>query len=324
MAAGKEFLAKTEIKALAVRSNIYGALLVLHCWGVIAAALCLFAIWPSILTVLVAVILIGSRQLGLAILMHDAAHNALFRTRWLNDWVGQWLCARPIAADLQSYRRYHLTHHRFTQTERDPDLRLSRPFPTNRASLLRKFLRDLTGQTGLKDRAQQVRLGFQLAFDEDAVEEANMAQTFKSADLRPPLLANMVIFSVLWLAGAWWWWLVFWLLPLLTWFQFVVRLRNIAEHGAVEFSDNALRNVRTTRVTPLSRLLVAPYWVNFHLEHHLVMHVPCWNLPKLHRLMIDKGYAAKMEIAPSYWHVLGKVGWFNTGSTRPPAPTPEV
>ena len=45
--------------------------------------------------------------------------------------------------------------------------------------------------------------------------------------------------------------------------------------------DNAdpLRNTRTTRATPLARLLVAPYFVNYHLEHHLFLFVPCWRLP---------------------------------------------
>lgn len=51
-------------------------------------------------------------------------------------------------------------------------------------------------------------------------------------------------------------------------------------------------------------LFVAPYWVNYHLEHHLEMHVPCWNLPRLHRLLVQEGHEAEMVIEPSYWHVL--------------------
>jgi len=303
---------------LARRSDLMGAGLVLHCWGVIAAALALFQWWPSIVTGLIAIVLIGSRQLGLAILMHDAAHNALFASRRLHEWVGQWLCARPTLADLVAYRRYHLTHHRHTQTERDPDLVLSAPFPTTRDSLIRKFRRDITGQTGIRQRLSQIRRALQLAWDRDAIAGAKMAQTFQAADLRPALAANAVIFLSMWVVGAWWWWIVFWAVPLLTWFQVVVRLRNIAEHGAVERSDNPLRNVRTTRAGPLMGLLVAPYWVNYHLEHHLVMHVPCWTLPRLHRLMLAKGHGASMELAPSYWHVLGRVGWFE----RVPAAAP--
>ncbi len=108
----------------------------------------------------------------------------------------------------------------------------------------------------------------------------------------------------MWAFGAWWWWFAFWALPLLTWYQLVLRVRNIAEHGVVEFSENPLRNVRTTKAGPLMRLLLAPYWVNFHLEHHLVMHVPCRNLSKLHRLMLEKGHGPDMEIAQNYWDVL--------------------
>jgi len=317
MAAGKAYLSPEEIRPLARRSDLLGAGLVAHCWGVIALAIGLFAWWPSVLTWLLAVMLIGSRQLGMAILMHEAAHNALFATRRWNEWIGQWLCARPIMADLLSYRRYHLTHHKYTQTERDPDLALSKPFPTTRDSLIRKFSRDLVGRTGFKLRSRQVIRAFQLAFDRDAIEGAEMAQTFQSTDLRPALLVNLVLFSLLWAIGDWWWWFALWLAPLLTWFQFVVRLRNIAEHGAVEFSDNPLRNVRTTMAGPIMGLFVAPYWVNYHLEHHLVMHVPCWNLPKMHALMITKGHGGEMDIAPSYWHVLGRVGW----RVRSPAST---
>ncbi|MEM7505689.1 MAG: fatty acid desaturase family protein [Pseudomonadota bacterium] len=311
MAAGKDFLTAEEIRPLARRSDLMGALLLVHCWGVMAGALALFAAWPSVVTFLLAVVLIGSRQLGLAILMHEAAHNALFASRRLNNLAGQYLCARPILAELTSYRTYHLTHHRFTQTEKDPDLRLSRPFPTTRASLKRKFWRDLTGQTGVKTLAAQIRLSFQLAFDAEAMEAGreDMAQAFKSASLRPAFAAQLVIFALLWAVGAWWWYFAFWLLPLLTWFQLVLRIRNIAEHGATEASDDPLQNVRTTKAGPLLGLILAPYWVNYHLEHHLVMHVPCWQLPRLHALMLAKGHGPRMRVARSYWQVLGEVGW---------------
>ena len=64
--------------------------------------------------------LIGSRQLGLAILMHDGAHGCLSRSQARNTALSQWLCAWPILADTVSYRRYHyrryhLAHHAHTQ-----------------------------------------------------------------------------------------------------------------------------------------------------------------------------------------------------------------
>src|SRR6185295_19540860 len=99
------------------------------------------------------------RQLGLAILMHDAAHGLLFANRRLNEWVGAWLCAAPVFTSLALYRPYHLAHHRHTQQPEDPDLGLSAPFPITRASLWRKILRDLTGRTALERRRAQFRGG---------------------------------------------------------------------------------------------------------------------------------------------------------------------
>lgn len=304
------FFTREEVRALARRSDLVGAWLVLHAWGTIALALLLFRFWPNPVTFLFAVLVIGSRQLGLAILMHDAAHRALFRSGWMNEFAGRWLCGAPILADMDAYRHYHLVHHRLTQTEGDPDLVLSRPFPTTRASLVRKFLRDLTGQTGIKQLVRQIALAFRLAGDPDAIGEANrQAQSFKSTGLTRPALANLALFAVFALVGQGWWWLALWLLPLLTWFQLVLRLRNLGEHAATEFSDDPLRNVRTTRAGPLARLFIAPYWVNFHLEHHLVMHVPCWRLARMHRMMLDKGWGQEMRLARSYWQVLKEVGW---------------
>ncbi len=311
MTPGKAYLSSDEIRPLAERSDAMGLWLILHCWGTIALAVGLFALWSNPLTFLAAVMVIGSRQLGLAILMHDAAHNALFRTRALNEFVGEWLCGRPILAELHSYRHYHLTHHRFTQTDKDPDLVLSSKFPTTRASLRRKFLRDLTGRTGIKQLAGQIMMSVRLAGDDDAVKAAasDFAQAFKARDLWKSLPVFLGIIVAMGLAGDWWWGLAFWLLPFLTWFQLVLRIRNIAEHGATEQSENPLQNVRTTVAGPLARLLVAPYWVNYHLEHHMVMHVPCWRLPDMHRLLMAKGLGDRMRVASSYRAAMDEAGW---------------
>ena len=52
------------------------------------------------------------------------------------------------------------------------------------------------------------------------------------------------------------------------------------------------------------RALLAPYWVNYHVDHHLMMYVPCYNLRRLHRLLLAKGFGPKMEIQPDYMTIL--------------------
>ena len=100
------------------RSTWRGPLLVAHAWGVIALAVAFGIIWPLLIPLCIMVI--GTRQLGLAILMHEAAHGALAKNLKLNDWLGHWLCAVPIGADLGDYRPYHLSHHKYARTPKTP------------------------------------------------------------------------------------------------------------------------------------------------------------------------------------------------------------
>ncbi|MDP3080004.1 MAG: fatty acid desaturase family protein [Brevundimonas sp.] len=283
------------------RSPWIGPLLVLHCWAVIGAALAVGVIWPLLIPLSIAVI--GTRQLGLAILMHEAAHGGLSPNRRLNDVLGHWLCAVPVGASLAAYRPYHLAHHKYAQQAEDPDLVLSAPFPVTRGSLRRKIIRDLTGQTFFKQRVRYAFQAFRTRRDEDMAEGAVVTGRSVAAFL----LVNAALFAGLTLAGVWWAYFVLWLLPLTTWFPMVTRLRNIAEHACVEGSaTDPFRAARTTRAAWWERAFIAPYWVNFHAEHHLFMHVPCWKLPALHRAIRGRPQGARMEVADGYLSVLAE------------------
>ena len=299
MNAAKDLLSLEEKRRLGAKSNVVGLLLVLHAWGLILGSMALFAWWPNPFTFLLGAMVIGGRQLGLAILMHDAAHGLLFADRRLNDWVGSWLCAFPVFTSLSLYRPYHLQHHRFTQQAGDPDLGLSAPFPISRTSLRRKIVRDLTGQTAYLRRGDQIRRALGPADAPLSVRLGRLWQREKGA-----LLVNAAMLVACSSAGYWWLYPALWLLPLATWYQFISRIRNIAEHAVVPDNDDPLRNTRTTYANALMRLLVAPYWVNYHLEHHLFMFVPCWRLPEAHRLLLAAGRRNSMEIKPGYLAVL--------------------
>ena len=288
-----------EWAKVSARSSWRGIWMVAHAWGTILLAGALFVAFPNPLTYILAVMLIGARQLGLAILMHEAAHGGLHPNLKINDWLGEWLCAAPTGASLKSYRPYHLTHHKYAQQAEDPDLILSAPFPTTRASLNRKIIRDLTGQTFFKQRFGPL-LG-KLKGDQPK------GATFSGeiARQKPFLLWNLGLLVALSAAGLWWAWLALWIVPLATWFPLVTRLRNIAEHALVAKDEpDPFRHARTTKANWIERLLIAPYHVNFHAEHHMFMHTPCWNLPLAHRLLEQKGLTGGMLTAPGYLSVL--------------------
>lgn len=290
------------------RSAWAGPMLVVHCWGVIALMIAMGVVWP--LTIPLGVAVIGTRQLGLAILMHEAAHGGLSRNGRLNDFLGHWLCAVPIGASLKAYRPYHLSHHRFAQQPEDPDLMLSAPFPVSPASLRRKMIRDLTGQTFFKQRVllplsllRSSKGGVSPEAAHDGVHDYDSVVTGRS--IVTFLMVNAGLLAGLTLMGVWWSYFVLWLLPMATTFPLVTRLRNIAEHACVEGSaTDPFRAARTTRASWWERVFIAPYWVNFHAEHHLFMHVPCWKLPALHRAVHQRPQGVGMEVADGYVSVL--------------------
>lgn len=285
------------------RSIWSGPLLVAHCWGVIALAVAVGVVWPILIPLCIAVI--GTRQLGLAILMHEAAHGGLSPNQRLNDALGHWLCAVPIGASLTAYRPYHLAHHKYAQQPEDPDLVLSAPFPVTRASLRRKIFRDLTGQTFFKQRLLLPLAAARGQSARAATDDHAYEAIVTGRSIAPFLIVNAALLAAAVVAGVWWAYFALWLLPLATWFPMVTRLRNIAEHACVEGSaTDPFRAARTTRASGWERALIAPYWVNFHAEHHLFMHVPCWKLPALHRAVRAQPEGGTMEVADGYLQVL--------------------
>lgn len=291
-----QFFSPAEWLLLSSRSKWVGLALLLHCWLVIAAAIAVGVVWP--ITIPLMVMVIGTRQLGLFILMHDAAHGLLHPNRRTNDLAATWFGG----SELHVYRPYHLQHHRFVQQSADPDLVLSAPFPISRSSLRRKVVRDLTGQTFVRQRFGALAAKLK-ARQPDESAWALITQEAKAQ--RVFLITNAMGFAVFAAAGLWWAWLLMWLLPMATWLPLVSRLRNIAEHALiVENSTDPLRHARTTHASWLERALIAPYWVNYHCEHHMFTHIPCWHLAKAHRLLASKGVTQRMEVQPSYRAVL--------------------
>jgi fatty acid desaturase len=288
-----DLLTLRELQDLRRISGLRSALLVLHAWGTIAAAMALYAAWPSPVTLVVAVALVGARQLGLSVLVHEAAHWRLFPRPRANDRVARWLCAYPVWGELSLYRRRHHLHHRHTQQPGDPDLALTAHLPVPRTTLWWDVLRDLGGLTACA----------RVAGWPGWTEHPSAAWR----RVRGPLASNVVVLGTLVALGHGQLYLVLWLLPLATWCQLVTRLRNVAEHGHSADSADPLRNTRTVEAGPFARALLAPYWVGYHLEHHLLVFVPCWKLRRAHALLLAKGYGGRMEVARGYAEVVRRV-----------------
>lgn len=310
----QDFLSLAEIRQLQQRSWLRGIGTLLNAWLPIGLCFAIVAQWPSVFTLLPALVIIGGRQLALAILMHESAHRTLFPNRRLNDWVGQWLAAAFIWQDAPKYRQHHLRHHRHTGTAADPDLRLSTGFPISSTSLRRKFLRDISGLTGLKTWFGSILMligyyHYSVAGDAKPQDFSGKPQrTIIAQGLRgiaPALITNGGLLAVLWLCGAAWLYLL-WLAAYLTPYPLFLRIRSIAEHALTNDPEDALNNARTTHAAWWTRWLWAPMHVNYHLEHHMLMSVPWFQLPKMHTLLRQHGVfdTHTAAIAPNYRTVM--------------------
>lgn len=316
--------------ALHERSDAQGAAAVLVAYASTAAIFAAMVTWPTVPVILVGTVLLGGRQMAFGVLMHEAAHGTLFATRALNAFVGQWLCAYPIGADMYGYRAIHTRHHRLTGTLQDPDLAIIAPYPMSRGELVRAFARDLSGVTGLMRTAGSVLtdLGFiqpSTAGEVLPVEQAGRSSwdVIRAAchSMGGPALVQGAWLAGLWAAGQPWLFLCWWVARL-TLFLAITRVRAIEDHACTPSVEHPLLHSRTVYSSLLERWIVAPYNVSFHLEHHLLPQVPFYNLPRFHRMLVDRGILDDVARATGCLEVLALVGR-PTGAlapVRPPGP----
>ena len=306
-----DVLSRDEIRALTRTSNAGGAVAVAWTWLVIVACFAALARWPHPITFAAAVVVLGGRQLALAVLMHEAAHGTLFRTRWWNDVFTDAVCARPVLGDVARYRKHHIGHHAFTGTPRDPDLGLAPTEPMTRASLARKILRDLSGVSGARRIVGLALMDLELlAYDVGGGVPARLPRRSPLAHARafaknagPALVANAALFSALSAAHAAWTYAA-WAVAYVTTYGLFLRVRSLAEHACTERTADPFRNTRTTRASFAARMTVAPLHVNHHLEHHLLPTVPWFRLPAMGRLLAARGAVPASSVLPDYLAVL--------------------
>jgi len=275
--------------------------------GVIAAAVAFgVEVWPSPWVAL-SVLIIGVQQHAMFILAHESAHYRLFRSRMANDAIGRAI-GMVSGISMCTYRVIHRLHHNNLYTEEDPDTAIHGGYPRGVAYLWKKLAQDLAGVNAWKTfayffgapaiNAETNRVARPLDDTSPALRAS--ARRDRWAVLAFQLAAPVVAFAL----GGWQalaQYLVLWVLPLLTVLQPILRLRAIAEHGAVTDLSSPLTAARCNRTSGslpnlLGRALLFPHHVNYHLEHHLYPAVPHYHLPALHRLLQSKGALAGAEV----------------------------
>lgn len=308
----RTLLTKEELHRLLKKSDLRGLYEVIHTWFWITIAFVIVWYFNNPLAIIIAMLILGGKQLACAIIMHDTSHKSLFKSSAYNDFFGQWFGAYPIMLDMKRYRPYHLEHHIYTGTDNDPDLSLTKGYPTTIWSMLRKMVRDLMGVTGIKGQLAVLGMHIGIIKFELGGKITKLKTTDKSwsdfildsiKNLAGPIAAQLILFGTLSFVFSPWYYLL-WLGSLLTTYNWSLRVRSIAEHSCVPDRNDPHLNTRTIYANWLERMLFAPHYVNYHAEHHLLMAAPPYAYPALHKMLKSKGYYEKGLIELGYWNIL--------------------
>ena len=294
----KKLLTEQEFAQVTRKNNFLAARMVATDWLLIGGAFSIAGAYPNPLTIILAIVIIGSRQLGLGVIVHEAGHRTLFSSARLNDFAANWLAGYWVFSEKTTYMRGHLDHHKHAGTEKDPDLVNYRAYPINRHALRRKITRDLTGQIGWRRLRSIGRLIRKLALHKRDVRQYVLRS----------LGVNLLLFGILALSGHAWLYAI-WVIAFMTTHMLVVRIRQIAEHAAVPdlYDPDPRKNTRTLYVNRLENLLIAPHGVNYHLEHHLLASAPIYQLPTFHDILLKKGFYDDVKFQRGYLDLLRTV-----------------
>ena len=283
------FLDAETVRALSKIKAWRGLLQIALEWlGIAAAIISCQAYWNPLLYLL-AVIWIGARQNGLAVMMHEAVHYRLLPNRRWNDWVGEIFTAWPVLVTVHSFRQTHWAHHRHVNKPEDPDWQRKQEelfeYPKSGLDMIFITLKYLIGVYAIKH-----------------LLEANHGVKIPNGlkYLRLSFYAIVILTSILF--HFWLGLLIYWLVPLFTYFLWIIYVRGVSEHfGGIEHHENLLEKTRHIEANLLERLLIAPNFIHVHIGHHLYPSVPFYNLKKLQQLLMkNPDYARRAHVTEGY------------------------
>ena len=272
---GLKAVPRERLRALSVKSDAKGALQTLSfllAISVTTTGLLNAATLPSWIFVLAFIgqgVLLNCLYAG----QHELSHWTVFRTKWLNDRLGELfgvLTLNPFYTD----RWAHFAHHRETQNPlRDSELIGMKPFT------IALYLINLVGIDFWRRRILTiVRTAFGKGLEADywLTPEQRRFVVFE-ARVHVSLWVAVAVTS---LATGSWLVVILWIGPLLLLKGFH-QLQNTGEHVGMPHDPDIFVNTRTLR---------GPFWMrwlmwnmSWHTAHHAFPGVPFHALPALHR-----------------------------------------
>jgi fatty acid desaturase len=284
-----------EIRSLMRPKPAWFLFTALRAWAAVGLAVALSARFGTPWAYALAVVFIATRQNVLALLVHEQVHklgiNSKAGDRLTNLIAGFWLLL-----SVESYRKIHLAHHVHYFTERDPDFLRKQgaewEFPQPVFSFIKTLSRDASGLSLVR-----------FVRGKNKPRDVSPAARDRTAiALRLTFYAGLA--TALTVADAWWLFLLYWLVPLLTVTQLIVRWGAICEHRYNLVHPTLAESTPLIVLRWWERLLLPNLNFNYHIYHHYFPHISGSDLPKVHAVFSREGLLVGEHVFQGYYSYL--------------------
>lgn len=280
---------RAELQALLQRRN--GTPL-MHL-GVSVALACatplVFALHPSVAMAALCVLVNLHTFNRFAQLVHGSDHAALFTDARWTLWAGT-LAGYFLGYPRDGHKAAHNEHHLHLNTELDADRVWCKPEAKVR-TLFSGWLRDLFFASAAKRFLQYA--GGIAKKEQRGFNDATLRSWLKRGVILLPAALVQGLLVLLYGAGAGVeYYVLLYLLPLATLYPAQIRLRSNVEHafdpGYQPGSALARKVTRSVEGTWLERFVMAPLYIEYHYEHHILPNMPYYNAPRMRQLLLSK------------------------------------
>lgn len=254
-------------------SNLKGVALILWNYALIALAIGFSATFENVFVYFLAVLIVAGRQHGLLSLLHEATHGLLFEKKEVNHFMANFFCILPLGNTFNTFTRSHLAHHKFLNTQRDPEW----------------YKKTLMGWVFPKNFWGLVKLAFMEAVVRNTRGRIlKFYNIFRGQENSPKIRLMFAVyyislFGAISYADIWPEFVLYWLVPYLMVLPYISFTRSLAEHFGLSYVSE-LESSRNVGATFLNQFFI-PHHTGYHLTHHLFPSVPCYNLMEVTKFL---------------------------------------